>query len=219
MPCYALPSNFYVCYAVQCRALHSDRLKVRALLTYCNHLSGDEDNGEMGAWFVLSALGLFSTVPGDDYLVLGSPIFRHVRIWRGKCRKDGKTSDCDYGDRNTSNRSSADVSRSAMTRTAPRVFGFGRARPVRDDELPKGLVGMTSYAFPSDSSYLHIVALGTAPDVSKVSEITFDGSPLGATDFGSPQLRKNAGAVSCRAARCGILRCSVYCSVAQCAAL
>ena len=158
-----------------------------------NHLSGDEDNGEMGAWFVLSALGLFSTVPGDDYLVLGSPIFRHVRIWRGKCSKDAETSDCDYGDRSTSNRS-LEVPRSA--RTAPRVFGFGRAKTSRDDEALKGLVGSTPYTFPSDSSYLHIVALGTAPDVSKVAEITFDGLPLGPTDFGSPQLlRKNTGAV------------------------
>jgi len=41
--------------------------------------AGDEDNGEMGAWFVLSALGLFAIAPGvtDEY-VLGSPLFRHV---------------------------------------------------------------------------------------------------------------------------------------------
>jgi Glycosyl hydrolase family 92 len=156
------------------------------------YLSGDEDNGEMGAWFVLSALGVFSTVPGDDYLVLGSPIFRHVRIWRGKCSKDGETSDCDYGERSSSN-SSVEMPRSVRTRTSPRVFGFGRAKPSRGDEL-KGIAGVT-YTFPSDSSYLHIVALGTAPDVSKVAEITFDGSPLGATDFGSPQLRRNTGAV------------------------
>ena len=57
---------------------------------------GDEDNGEQGAWFVLSALGLFSTVPGSLNLVLGSPIFRHVRIWRGHC-KVGGTGQCDYG--------------------------------------------------------------------------------------------------------------------------
>ena len=57
---------------------------------------GDEDNGEQGAWFVLSALGLFSTVPGSPNLVLGSPIFRHVRIWRGHC-KAGGTGQCDYG--------------------------------------------------------------------------------------------------------------------------
>lgn len=45
--------------------------------------AGDEDNGEQGAWFVLSALGLFSIAPGTPDYILGSPIFRHVRIQRG----------------------------------------------------------------------------------------------------------------------------------------
>merc|ERR1719433_584427 len=38
-----------------------------------NGWSGDEDNGEMSSWYTLSALGLFSLVPGSDELVLGSP--------------------------------------------------------------------------------------------------------------------------------------------------
>ena len=29
--------------------------------------AGDEDNGEMGAWYVLTALGLFEPAPGTDY--------------------------------------------------------------------------------------------------------------------------------------------------------
>lgn len=45
-----------------------------------DYYAGDEDNGEQSAWFVLSALGLFSVAPGGDKYVLGSPIFRHVRI-------------------------------------------------------------------------------------------------------------------------------------------
>lgn len=44
--------------------------------------SGDEDNGEQGAWFVLSALGLFSVTPGSANYVASSPIFPHVRISR-----------------------------------------------------------------------------------------------------------------------------------------
>ena len=62
-----------------------------------------------------------------------------------------------------------------IKRRAPRVFGFGRARPSRVDEVLKGLVGMTSYTFPSGSSYLHKVALEPAPEVSKVLEMTFGG--------------------------------------------
>jgi len=34
---------------------------------------GDEDNGEMGAWYVLSALGIYSLEGAKDELVLGSP--------------------------------------------------------------------------------------------------------------------------------------------------
>ena len=45
--------------------------------------AGDEDNGEQGAWFVLSALGLYSTTPGTKDYVMGSPVFKHVRIMRG----------------------------------------------------------------------------------------------------------------------------------------
>lgn len=44
--------------------------------------AGDEDNGEQGAWFVLSALGLYSTTPGTADYVIGTPLFKHVRIAR-----------------------------------------------------------------------------------------------------------------------------------------
>jgi predicted alpha-1,2-mannosidase len=36
---------------------------------------GDEDNGEMSAWYVLNAIGLFPLCPGTDEYVIGSPIF------------------------------------------------------------------------------------------------------------------------------------------------
>ena len=32
-----------------------------------DYYAGDEDNGEMGAWFVLAALGLFSSTCVADY--------------------------------------------------------------------------------------------------------------------------------------------------------
>jgi predicted alpha-1,2-mannosidase len=35
--------------------------------------TGDEDNGEMSSWYVLSALGIYSLLPGSDELILGSP--------------------------------------------------------------------------------------------------------------------------------------------------
>jgi predicted alpha-1,2-mannosidase len=43
-------------------------------------LSGNEDAGQMSAWYVLSALGFYSTTPGMDYYVIGSPIFPKATI-------------------------------------------------------------------------------------------------------------------------------------------
>ena len=45
-----------------------------------DYLAGDEDNGEQSAWYILSAVGLYVTTPGTTEYVLGSPIFKHVRV-------------------------------------------------------------------------------------------------------------------------------------------
>lgn len=45
---------------------------------------GDEDNGEMGSWFVLSALGLFSTTPGTPDYVMTTPLFKHTIVHRAE---------------------------------------------------------------------------------------------------------------------------------------
>jgi predicted alpha-1,2-mannosidase len=41
---------------------------------------GDEDQGGMSSWYVLSALGLYSVCPGTDQWVIGSPVFPKVTI-------------------------------------------------------------------------------------------------------------------------------------------
>jgi predicted alpha-1,2-mannosidase len=43
-------------------------------------LPGDEDNGEMCAWYVLSALGLFPLTPGHASWTLGSPLFKRASV-------------------------------------------------------------------------------------------------------------------------------------------
>jgi predicted alpha-1,2-mannosidase len=40
-----------------------------------DRFAGDEDNGEMSAWYILSALGLYPLCPGHPTYVLGSPLF------------------------------------------------------------------------------------------------------------------------------------------------
>ncbi|MEU3270079.1 GH92 family glycosyl hydrolase [Saccharomonospora sp. NPDC006951] len=44
---------------------------------------GDEDNGEMSAWYVLSALGLYPLAVGSPWYVIGSPLFRHAVVHLG----------------------------------------------------------------------------------------------------------------------------------------
>ncbi|MCR4440341.1 MAG: glycoside hydrolase family 92 protein [bacterium] len=41
---------------------------------------GDEDNGEMSAWYIFSALGLYPLCPGHPSYVLGSPLFKRATI-------------------------------------------------------------------------------------------------------------------------------------------
>jgi len=43
-------------------------------------LSGDEDNGEMSSWFLLSSMGFFPLCPGHPSFVFGSPLFSKVTI-------------------------------------------------------------------------------------------------------------------------------------------
>ncbi|MBT1685585.1 GH92 family glycosyl hydrolase [Dawidia soli] len=59
--------------------------QVRAIMTRLynateNGFPGDEDQGGMSSWYVLSALGIYSVCPGTDQYVIGSPLFRKATI-------------------------------------------------------------------------------------------------------------------------------------------
>ncbi len=43
---------------------------------YC----GDEDQGQMSAWYVISAMGLYAVCPGTDQYVIGSPLFPKMTV-------------------------------------------------------------------------------------------------------------------------------------------
>ena len=45
-----------------------------------DNFAGDEDTGATGAWYILSALGLFALCPGTSSWTLGSPLFAHATI-------------------------------------------------------------------------------------------------------------------------------------------
>ena len=44
-------------------------------------LCGNEDCGQMSAWYVWSALGMYPVEPGSGQLVLGSPVFSRATVW------------------------------------------------------------------------------------------------------------------------------------------
>jgi predicted alpha-1,2-mannosidase len=41
---------------------------------------GNEDAGQMSAWFVLSSMGIYQVAPGDPHFSLGCPLFDEVRV-------------------------------------------------------------------------------------------------------------------------------------------
>jgi predicted alpha-1,2-mannosidase len=43
-------------------------------------LSGNEDCGQMSAWYILSAMGFYSVTPGLPYYTLGTPLFEEVSL-------------------------------------------------------------------------------------------------------------------------------------------
>jgi len=59
--------------------------RVHQILTeqYTNQpdgLSGNEDCGQMSAWYVLSAMGFYAVTPGLNYYTIGTPLFDEVNI-------------------------------------------------------------------------------------------------------------------------------------------
>lgn len=64
-------------------AAHKTQERVRQIMAEMyahapDGLSGNEDCGQMSAWYVLSAMGFYSVCPGSTQYVLGSPIFDEI---------------------------------------------------------------------------------------------------------------------------------------------
>jgi predicted alpha-1,2-mannosidase len=60
--------------------LYVTRIKEELYTTEPDGLSGNEDCGQMSAWYVLSALGFYSVTPGQPYYVIGSPTFEEATL-------------------------------------------------------------------------------------------------------------------------------------------
>jgi predicted alpha-1,2-mannosidase len=58
---------------------------VRRILDHAYHddvngIPGNDDVGQMSAWYVLGAMGFYPVCPGDDIYILGSPLFERATI-------------------------------------------------------------------------------------------------------------------------------------------
>ena len=47
-------------------------------------MCGNDDTGQMSAWFVMSALGFYPVTHGQDIFVIGSPLFKKVKLRHSK---------------------------------------------------------------------------------------------------------------------------------------
>jgi predicted alpha-1,2-mannosidase len=64
---------------------HKTQEKVRQILETLYHnkpdgLSGNEDCGQMSAWYVLSSMGFYPVCPGDDRYSIGYPLFQKSQL-------------------------------------------------------------------------------------------------------------------------------------------
>ena len=64
---------------------HKTQEKVHQILTELYHndpdgISGNEDCGQMSAWYVLSSMGFYSVTPGSNEYIIGTPLFDKATI-------------------------------------------------------------------------------------------------------------------------------------------
>ncbi len=80
--------SFAYLYAVSDRPqrveIYVDRILRELYSDRPDGLSGNEDCGQMSAWFVWSAMGLYPLLPGDTRLVVGKPLFPKVTLRAGE---------------------------------------------------------------------------------------------------------------------------------------
>jgi predicted alpha-1,2-mannosidase len=79
------PSHHMAYLYDYCGAPWKTQERVRQILNEMYHdapdgLSGNEDCGQMSAWYVMSAMGFYEVTPGYPYYAIGSPLFDTVKI-------------------------------------------------------------------------------------------------------------------------------------------
>lgn len=86
------PSHHVAYLYAYCGAAWKTQAMVRRLMTEMYHVRpagiiGNDDCGQMSAWFILSALGFYPVDPVSASYVFGSPLFTRAEVEIGKGRK------------------------------------------------------------------------------------------------------------------------------------
>jgi predicted alpha-1,2-mannosidase len=86
------PSHHIAYLYVYAGAPHKTQARVRSLLETMyedkpNGMQGNEDVGQMSAWFILSSLGFYPVDPVSGNYILGSPLFENATIELGHGKK------------------------------------------------------------------------------------------------------------------------------------
>jgi putative alpha-1,2-mannosidase len=50
-------------------------------------LTGNDDCGQMSAWYMFTCMGFYPVAPASDYYVIGAPQMKHITL----CLSNGKT--------------------------------------------------------------------------------------------------------------------------------
>ena len=71
--------------------------RVMAELYSPDRFPGDEDNGEMAAWYLFQALGLYPLCPGRAAYILGVPLFPYARLTMAEGKQITIRAECEAG--------------------------------------------------------------------------------------------------------------------------
>ena len=83
------PVITWLIYTITFKKPHKSQERVREILTTLytptpDGISGNEDCGQMSAWYLLSSLGFYPMAPGNPEYLLGSPLFDRAEIQVGE---------------------------------------------------------------------------------------------------------------------------------------
>ncbi|MDE6770159.1 MAG: glycoside hydrolase family 92 protein, partial [Muribaculaceae bacterium] len=79
-PCHQIPWLFSYVGRPEKTAKYVRHIMETEYLDSPGGLSGNDDAGQMSAWYIFAALGFYPVCPASPYYVLGTPLFEHIEI-------------------------------------------------------------------------------------------------------------------------------------------